>query len=95
MCRAVSRSGCVIAHNASSIGYSRHANSGIIAHVVTINLADPEVRVSVALAEGGAGRSELFKSFVARTSPIAAITGTFFRYKKHCCLQAILASAAL
>lgn len=66
---------------ASSIAYTRFAAAGTVAHVVTVNLNDPEVRVSVALASGGRGRAETFKSIVSRTSPKAAITGTFFDTK--------------
>ena len=39
------------------------------------------MRVSVALAQGGAGRSENFKSLIRRSHPVAAITGTFFDTK--------------
>jgi len=63
---------------ASSVAYSRVKACGIAAHVVTVNLADHETHVSVALASGGLGRSESFRSIVARTRPSAAITGTFF-----------------
>jgi hypothetical protein len=63
---------------ASSVAYQRVAAAGTVAHVVTVNLADPDVRVSVALARGGAGRAEGFKSLISRTKPAAAITGTFF-----------------
>lgn len=63
---------------ASSIAYSRARVAGTLAHVVTVNLGDPEVRVSVALAKGGRGSSEAFRSMMRRTRPTAAITGTFF-----------------
>ncbi len=66
------------AHAATSVAYNRVQAAGTVAHVVTVNLADPEVRVSVALASGGAGKAELFKSIIKRTRPAAAITGTFF-----------------
>lgn len=66
------------AEAASSIAYSRANACGISAHVVTVNLADSDVRVTVALARGGAGRAETFKSMVSRVRPVAAITGTFF-----------------
>ncbi|MGC8862870.1 MAG: hypothetical protein ACP5R5_08865 [Armatimonadota bacterium] len=39
---------------ASSIAYQRVRHGRLLAHVVTVNLADPEVKVSVALAAGGA-----------------------------------------
>ncbi len=65
----------------SSIVYQKIKASGTVGHVVTVNLADPEVRVSVALARGGAGKSESFKSIVNRTRPTVALTGTFFDTK--------------
>ena len=64
--------------SASSIAYQRVSFRRLVAHVVTVNLADPEVKVSVALAAGGAGRSERFRSMMNRTRPAAAVTGTFF-----------------
>ena len=63
---------------ASSVAYSKVKVGRTVAHVVTIDLNDPEVKVSVALARGGAGRQEAFKSIVRRTRPTAAMTGTFF-----------------
>lgn len=64
--------------SASSVVYETVKAGRIAAHVVTVNLADAETRVSVALARGGVGKSESFKSMVNRTHPSAAITGTFF-----------------
>jgi hypothetical protein len=46
--------------------------------VVTVNLNDPSVRVSVALARGQVGRMESFRGILRRTRPAAALTGTFF-----------------
>jgi len=63
---------------ASSVAHSKVKVGRTVAHVVTIDLNDPEVKVSVALARGGAGRQEAFKSIVGRTRPTAAMTGTFF-----------------
>ncbi|MCL5104909.1 MAG: phosphodiester glycosidase family protein [Armatimonadetes bacterium] len=64
--------------SASSIAYSRVKVGRTVAHVVTADLANREVRVSVALARGGAGSQETFKSIIGRARPAAAITGTFF-----------------
>lgn len=64
-----------------SIAYQKIKVCGTVGHVVTVNLADPEVRISVALARGGAGKSESFKSMVSRTRPAVALTGTFFDTK--------------
>lgn len=67
--------------SASSVVYSTVKSGRVTGHVVTVNLADPDTRVSVALARGGVGKSESFKSMVKRTRPSAAITGTFFDTK--------------
>lgn len=67
--------------SASSIAYSRVSAAGTVAHAVTIDLNNPEIRVSVALASGGRGKAETFKSMMKRTQPKAAITGTFFDTK--------------
>ncbi|MCE5321949.1 phosphodiester glycosidase family protein [bacterium] len=66
---------------ASSVEYAKVNIGRTVAHTVTINLNDPNVRVTVALAKGGAGRSESFKSMIGRVQPAAAITGTFFDTK--------------
>ena len=66
---------------ASNVAYNKVSYGRIVAHVVTVNLSDPNPRVTVALAKGGTGRSESFKSMVRRTHPTAAITGTFFDTK--------------
>src|SRR5438105_2067822 len=59
-------------------GSSRRAKVwGTPAHVVTVNLNDPTVTVSVALARNPAG-CEAFRSVLHRTRPAAALTGTFF-----------------
>lgn len=63
---------------ASSIAYAKVRMGRIVAHTVTVNLSDQRVRVTVAMAKGGTGSSESFKSMINRTRPAAAITGTFF-----------------
>lgn len=64
--------------SASSVVYERVKKGRTYAHLVTVNLTDTRTRVTVALARGGLGRGESFKSMVRRTRPAAAITGTFF-----------------
>jgi exopolysaccharide biosynthesis protein len=66
---------------ASSIVYEKVNAVGTVAHVVTVDLHNPDVRVSVALASGGRGKAETFKSMIKRTRPRAALTGTFFDTK--------------
>jgi len=67
--------------SASSVNYGFVRYGRIAAHVVTVNLADTDTRVTVAFARGGVGKGESFKSIVKRSHPAAAITGTFFDTK--------------
>src|SRR4051794_16359810 len=60
-----------------SVNYTKVRMLGTPAHVVTVNLNDPEVRVSVAMARSSTG-CETFRSVLRRTRPAAAITGTYF-----------------
>jgi hypothetical protein len=62
----------------SSIVYTKHKVDGIVAHVVTINLNDPDVKLTPAITKHGIGTSESFTSILNRTRPTAAITGAFF-----------------
>lgn len=64
-----------------SVRYVKVRGTRTVAHTVTIDLTNPGVRVSVALARDGSGSSETFKSIIERTRPYAAITGTFFDTK--------------
>ena len=64
--------------SASSITYTKVRVGRTVGHVVTADLTNREVRVSVALAKGGTGSQEAFKSIIGRARPAAAITGTFF-----------------
>lgn len=66
---------------ASSVEYTRIKTGRLTSHVISIDLNNPETRVTVALAKGGAGRHEPFKAMVRRIKPAAAITGTFFDTK--------------
>ena len=63
---------------ASNVAYSRSSWNGIPVHVVFANLNSPDLKVTVSLAENGAGRSESFSSMLSRVRPAAAVTGTFF-----------------
>ena len=68
---------------ASSISYSKVKVGMTVAHTVTIDLSNPEIKMTVALAKGGVGKSETFKSMISRTRPAAAITGTFYDTKTY------------
>lgn len=63
---------------ARSVGYEMRRVHGVTAHVVTVNLNDPRIRVSVQTPLRGFGHAEPFGSFIRRSYPVAAITGTFF-----------------
>ncbi|MCC6446174.1 MAG: phosphodiester glycosidase family protein [Armatimonadetes bacterium] len=60
-----------------SVGYS-YVKGPVPLHVVTVNLEDPDIKLSVALPWGGVGTSESFRGILRRSHPAAAITGTFF-----------------
>jgi hypothetical protein len=60
------------------VGYLPRTAAGVSLHVITVDLNDPRVVVSPALANGGSGRQESFSSFVSRLGPVAAVNGTFF-----------------
>lgn len=52
--------------------------AGARVYVITANLNDPRIVVEIALPVKGLRHSESFTQFVKRTSPIAAVTGTYF-----------------
>jgi hypothetical protein len=58
--------------------YLKGVLAGAPVHVVQADLRDPEVKVGIVVARAGIGRSESFLSLLQRTTPAAAITGTFF-----------------
>ena len=74
---------CLVANLAGAeppqpVEYEWLTVDGIGVHVVKINLNDKNVCVTPAIAARGRGSSESLGSFVARTHPTAAVTGTFF-----------------
>lgn len=69
------------AHSAG-IAYECRNLAGVSAHVITVDLNRPEVKVSVAVARGGFPHAdEPFGTIVSRVKPTAAINGTFFDKK--------------
>lgn len=62
----------------SSIVHNKQKVAGVWAEVITINMNDTEVRLAPAVTRRGVGYSETFQTFLDRTRPTAAITGTFF-----------------
>jgi len=63
---------------AAPVAYAPRTVAGVRLHVITVDLNDPRVVVSPALARGGSGCQESFSSFISRLNPAAAINGTFF-----------------
>ncbi len=61
-----------------SIGYRKGLVLGIPAHIITADLRDPAVYVTIGLPSSGIGGAESFRSMLRRYQPDAAITGTYF-----------------
>lgn len=57
---------------------SRTTAAGVPVMVITVDMNDPNVKVTGMVAAHGSGSSERFDSMVRRTHPTAAVTGTFF-----------------
>ncbi|MFQ6131636.1 MAG: phosphodiester glycosidase family protein [Armatimonadota bacterium] len=68
---------------ARSVGHARRSVLGVPVHVITVNMADPKVRVSVATARGFPGGAEPIDHILARSMPSAAVTGTYFSKRTH------------
>lgn len=64
---------------AQAIGYECRTLAGVSAHVIRVDLNQPKVKVSVAVARGGFPHAnEPFATIVSRAKPTAAVNGTFF-----------------
>jgi tetratricopeptide (TPR) repeat protein len=70
--------GAILANEARSVAYDARRVLGVPLHVITVNLNDPHIKVSVATADGFPRGHEPFGDFVSRVAPTAAITGTYF-----------------
>jgi hypothetical protein len=64
--------------SSGSLAYEVKRAAGVRLHVITANLNDPDVHVTLLLARRGIGSTESFGSMVQRGRPAAAVTGTFF-----------------
>src|SRR6059058_2485448 len=62
----------------SGVTFRHIRRAGIRASVITVNLNDESVKVSVALSRRGVGSRETFASLLHRVRPAAAVTGTYF-----------------
>lgn len=63
---------------AESISYYGIVAAGVPMKVISVNLNDPNVKISGGFTKFGAGHSEPFQQMVRRADPTIAITGTFF-----------------
>ena len=62
----------------SSVAFSRVRSAGVRMNVVTVNLNDPDIAITPAIARRGIGSCESFRSMMRRLRPTAGINGTFF-----------------
>src|SRR5437764_8174435 len=62
----------------SGVTFRHVRRAGVRASVITVNLNDESVKVSVALSRRGVGSRETFASLLHRVRPSAAVTGTYF-----------------
>lgn len=61
-----------------SVGYSLHRVRNIPVHVISVDLQDPYLLVTPALAYGTLGRRQSFKGFLSDYQPLAQMTGSYF-----------------
>lgn len=62
----------------SSIHFWQTAAAGVPVKVISVNLNDPNVKVSAVMARHGNGTAEPFRQMIDRAQPNVAVTGTFF-----------------
>jgi exopolysaccharide biosynthesis protein len=62
----------------SGVTFRHVRRAGVRASVITVNLNDESMKVSVALSRRGVGSRETFGSLLHRVRPAAAVTGTYF-----------------
>ncbi len=61
-----------------SIRFWQTAAAGVPVKVISVDLNDPDVKVSAVMARHGSGTSEPFRQMIERSQPNVAVTGTFF-----------------
>ncbi len=71
-------SAIAIPSSAKNVSEFRTTSAGTPVMVVSVDMSDPNVKVSGIVAQGGCGSSERFNDMVSRSHPTAAVTGTFF-----------------
>lgn len=60
------------------VAYSVRKVNGLAAHVLTVDLNRPGVRIDVGVAEGFPGTDEPFAALVRRSGAVAALNGAYF-----------------
>ncbi len=79
---AAARSHWVALHGDGSGGKSirfwQTAAAGVPVKIISVDLNDPDVKVSAVMARHGSGTSEPFRQMIQRSQPNVAVTGTFF-----------------
>lgn len=63
---------------ASGVGICRTTAAGVPLIVITVDLNNPNTKVTGMLTHWGSGHAERFQEMVARAHPTAAVTGTYF-----------------
>ena len=61
-----------------SIRFWQTGAAGVPVKVISVDLNDPNVKVSAVMARHGNGTSEPFRQMIERANPNVAVTGTFF-----------------
>ncbi len=63
---------------ARNIRFWETGAAGVPVKVISVDLNDPNVKVSAVMAARGNGTSEPFRQMISRANPNVAVTGTFF-----------------
>jgi len=61
-----------------SIRFWQTGAAGVPIKVISVDLNDPNIKVSAVMARRGNGTAEPFRQMIARANPNVAVTGTFF-----------------
>ncbi len=61
-----------------SIRFWQTAAAGVPVKIISVDLNDPNIKVSAVMARKGNGTSEPFRDMISRANPNVAVTGTFF-----------------
>lgn len=81
ICAALLTAASAVSAHTNSVGYEYRRVAHTRVHVVTVDLNDPAVAVTLVIARDGIGNAESFGSMVRRSHADAAVTGTFFGVK--------------